>query len=1010
MVERRSVMISSTARDLPDHREQVRIACERAGFAPHDMMEHLAALDTDAIEASLNMVENADVYVGIFAYRYGSVPNDHKISITEMEYDHAVKLNKPRLIFFVHEDHPVTGKDVETGPGAAKLQALKDRIGSARVAAFFKSPEDLRAHVVEALNTLARGLRKGDAKAASERALAELHRRTSIPEPPQAYIAHPYTLLQTRELVGRQTELNLLTDWVTNPESAAYSAPVLAVVAIGGMGKSAYTWKWFNQIAPSEMKSLAGRMWWSFYESDATFENFVNRALSYVSGIHESEVRGLSWQEREAILLQCLDEKPYLFVLDGLERILIAYNCMDAARLADDELDQATANHVAGAHGLPESAAQSFVGEHRLRQTTDPRAGSFLRKLAQTKASRFLITTRLYPNELQLPTRAARPGCAAYFLRGLSNDDALALWRGLGSSGSRSELIPIFNSVQNHPMLVQALASEVANYRKAPGDFEAWRADHPQFNPTALPMVQSRTHILQFALEGLSKEHREVLHTIVGFRMPAPYATLEALLTGPGKLFAGIQMLDIALTALEDRGLIGWDREANRYDAHPIVRGVVWQCTEQKNKEAVLVALNQHFESIAVPDWQDVNSVDDLTPAIERYHSLVELGRFDDAYWFFSNRLEQATLYKLSAHRERIAWLEGLFPNGATGDTPLSTSTLRNLALGSLAISYNITGHPAKASQVHELTIDPDAPDREEHVRLSNLAITFLDSGSLAKSWIASLKAVASSRNENDEESECLLLRELARLERIRGRYDFSLLIMQRSIYLGEKVGMESSAVLYAYCAELYLDVGDHAAARRASDLAWDDAERFRFERDFIRAALLQGRAALGAGNLAHANERLHHALVRARGSNVVDFELPILVAIGELELKQSRPQAAAALLDEAWEGIERGPYPIVGADAYLVLAEAQLAMGNTPGSIQAANDAFAAAWCDGPPFAYAFGLAQARAHLARLGAQEPNLPPFDADRFGPWPDVEINLEDEYWVDPDRVGRGPGRE
>jgi hypothetical protein len=54
---------------------------------------------------------------------------------------------------------------------------------------------------------------------------------------------------------------------------------VFCFVAIGGMGKSALTWKWFNQIAPNEMKPLAGRLWWSFYESDADFENFLIRAL-----------------------------------------------------------------------------------------------------------------------------------------------------------------------------------------------------------------------------------------------------------------------------------------------------------------------------------------------------------------------------------------------------------------------------------------------------------------------------------------------------------------------------------------------------------------------------------------------------------------------------------------------------------------------------------------------------------------------------------------------------------
>ena len=186
-------------------------------------------------------------------------------------------------------------------------------------------------------------------------------------------------------------------------------------VAIGGMGKSALAWKWFNQIAPNEMKPLAGRLWWSFYESDATFENFLNRALCYVSGQSEDGCARLPWAEREAQLLRHLNEKPYLFVLDGLERILIAYHRMDASYLADDDYDQQTANWVAGAVGLPTSAAQSFVGQHRLRQTTDPRAGAFLQKLAQVAKSRILITTRLYPSELQTADRPPPPGMLCLF-------------------------------------------------------------------------------------------------------------------------------------------------------------------------------------------------------------------------------------------------------------------------------------------------------------------------------------------------------------------------------------------------------------------------------------------------------------------------------------------------------------------------------------------------------------------------------------------------------------------
>jgi hypothetical protein len=258
----------------------------------------------------------------------------------------------------MHEDHDVKAKDVEKGEGAVRLDALKKRLEEERVVNYFRSPADLRARVIDSLSRL----RTPD--------LTALDYVSDIPAPPEPYIAHPYTLLQTKELIGRQAELNLLTDWVTKRGADVYGVRVLNVVAIGGMGKSALTWKWFNEVAPLEMAPLAGRMWWSFYESDARFENFVVRALAYVTGRAREDIEeNIQPGQREDMLLGVLDREPYLVVLDGLERILIAYARMDAARLADEDLDEEAGNYVAGALGLPESAAQSFVGQHRLRKT-----------------------------------------------------------------------------------------------------------------------------------------------------------------------------------------------------------------------------------------------------------------------------------------------------------------------------------------------------------------------------------------------------------------------------------------------------------------------------------------------------------------------------------------------------------------------------------------------------------------------------------------------------------------
>jgi hypothetical protein len=143
-------MVSSTALDLPRHRKEIRDACLSQGITPI-MMEHLGAVDDAAVAVSLRMVEGANLYIGIFANRYGHVPPGRAVSITELEYNRAVECGIPRLIFLMDPKHRVRAQDVEVGEGAARLAALKKRIGVERVVAFFTSPRDLRVKVADSL-------------------------------------------------------------------------------------------------------------------------------------------------------------------------------------------------------------------------------------------------------------------------------------------------------------------------------------------------------------------------------------------------------------------------------------------------------------------------------------------------------------------------------------------------------------------------------------------------------------------------------------------------------------------------------------------------------------------------------------------------------------------------------------------------------------------------------------------------------------------------------------------
>ena len=65
--------ISSTVSDLPEHRAAVVDACLRVGVEPL-LIEDLGASDSDPLTQCRTILDQADIYIGILAFRYGFVP------------------------------------------------------------------------------------------------------------------------------------------------------------------------------------------------------------------------------------------------------------------------------------------------------------------------------------------------------------------------------------------------------------------------------------------------------------------------------------------------------------------------------------------------------------------------------------------------------------------------------------------------------------------------------------------------------------------------------------------------------------------------------------------------------------------------------------------------------------------------------------------------------------------------------------------------------------------------
>jgi tetratricopeptide (TPR) repeat protein len=615
-----------------------------------------------------------------------------------------------------------------------------------------------------------------------------------------------------------------------------------------------------------------------------------------------------------------------------------------------------------------------------------------LRKLATVRSARILISTRLYPANLQTETGMERSGCAALFLHGLSDDDALNLWRAFGISGSREALLPLFHTFDNHPLLIQVLAGEIAHDRRTPGDFDQWRKNHPDFNPFSLPLVQVKSHVLACALRGLDDTTLKVLDTIAAFRMPAAYDTLVALFIGEGKPCPSETALIAILADLEDRGLLGWDRRANRYDLHPIVRGVTWAGLGNQARQGIYQTLSTHFESLpTIDDWQDVESLEDLTSAIELYNTLIGLNRYDDASVLFRDRLSRALLYRFGTSRQRIELLEMLFPDGLDQLPRLSDPYSQAYMLHDLALSVRVSGLPGLAAVLYRRSLNIYEEIGNQlyvSVNLYNLSYALRFSGALYESEVAACQALLISRQLSDQGAEAISLQYLGLALTMRGKQVESAQALDRSLALALQVPSYSP---YDSKATRALWFGDYTDAQLLANEAMAHGQQQRFERGIICAARLQGEAALGMDNLVTAEERLHHALTSARAVNLIEEELPTLIGLSELQRRQRDLNAARELLEDVWEPAERGPFKLFHADAYNVLVQIERDAGDHAAAAKAATMAYRLAWCDGPPFAYHWGLQKAKAHLSALGEPEPALPPFDASKFEPMPQIEID-------------------
>jgi tetratricopeptide (TPR) repeat protein len=196
-------------------------------------MEVFGARDEEATTVSLEELDKCDVLVGVYAYRYGTVPAGSKASVTEQEYLHAMSKKIPVLVFVVDESHPWPPKSMDKS--LIKINKFKSKATKEHTPDYFTSPDNLAQKVVSSVGRLAKKLvQKPIPDSQSPITNHQLPTGSTLPNQPYFF--------------GRDKEQKIIADAIS-PDSRTWGA---LIDGPGGIGKTALAIKAAHD-APAEL-------------------------------------------------------------------------------------------------------------------------------------------------------------------------------------------------------------------------------------------------------------------------------------------------------------------------------------------------------------------------------------------------------------------------------------------------------------------------------------------------------------------------------------------------------------------------------------------------------------------------------------------------------------------------------------------------------------------------------------------------------------------------------------
>lgn len=155
MTKKYQVFVSSTYSDLVEERKEATRAILECDCFPSGM-ELFQASNKPQWEVIKSVIDDCDYYLLIIAGRYGSLGTDDEgkqISYTEMEFNYALKQNKP-VIAFIHRNPENIKSALVEKKYIKQLNTFRERVKKDRMIQFWETKEDLRSSIILGLQNL----------------------------------------------------------------------------------------------------------------------------------------------------------------------------------------------------------------------------------------------------------------------------------------------------------------------------------------------------------------------------------------------------------------------------------------------------------------------------------------------------------------------------------------------------------------------------------------------------------------------------------------------------------------------------------------------------------------------------------------------------------------------------------------------------------------------------------------------------------------------------------------